>query len=154
MPFKLTYSTMFDPPPELHEGFERALAVIRANLGGEHPMLIGGRDVRAPRQFAVHSPIIRYDNQRAVRAVLAKKFGEFLNYLVGKGVGQNDSIEPAFANSRAGLLEGFRCHDRKPTVLQHGRAIQREFTDATVHEYPVPLRGTPGKPASIGKLRG
>src|SRR5512138_3177697 len=57
MPFKLTYSTMFDPPSELHDGFERALGAIRANLGGEHAMLIGGSDERAPRQFAVASPI-------------------------------------------------------------------------------------------------
>jgi 1-pyrroline-5-carboxylate dehydrogenase len=57
MTFKLTYSTMFDPPPELHDGFERALAAVRANLGSEHAMLIGGRDERAPRQFAVASPI-------------------------------------------------------------------------------------------------
>jgi len=55
--FKLTYSTMFDPPPELHARFEAALAAIRPHLGAEHPMLIGGRDERAPRQFAVASPI-------------------------------------------------------------------------------------------------
>ncbi len=55
--FKLTYSTMFDPPPELHGRFEAALAQVRAHLGSEHPMLIGGRDVRAPRQFAVKCPI-------------------------------------------------------------------------------------------------
>ena len=57
MAFKLTYSTMFDPPPALHDGFERALTAIRGNLGGEHAMLIGGADTRAPRQFAVASPI-------------------------------------------------------------------------------------------------
>jgi acyl-CoA reductase-like NAD-dependent aldehyde dehydrogenase len=55
--FKLTYSTMFDPPPELHTQFDAALAAVRAHLGGEHAMLIGGRDERAPRQFAVRSPI-------------------------------------------------------------------------------------------------
>ena len=55
--FNLTYSTMFDPPPELHVRFEAALAAVRAHLGGEHPMSIGGRDERAPRQFAVTSPI-------------------------------------------------------------------------------------------------
>ncbi len=44
---------MFDPPPELHARFEAALAAIRPHLGAEHPMLIGGRDERAPRQFAV-----------------------------------------------------------------------------------------------------
>ena len=48
---------MFDPPPELHARFEAALAAIRPHLGAEHPMLIGGRDERAPRQFAVASPI-------------------------------------------------------------------------------------------------
>jgi len=55
--FKLTYSTMFDPPPELHARFEAALAAIRPHLDAEHAMLIGGRDERAPRQFAVASPI-------------------------------------------------------------------------------------------------
>ena len=55
--FKLTYSTMFDPPQELHDGFEGALSAIRASLGGEHPMYIDGRDERAPRQFTVRSPI-------------------------------------------------------------------------------------------------
>ncbi len=55
--FKLTYSTMFDPPPELHARFESALRAVRAHLGGEHPMLIGAHDERAPRQFAVRSPI-------------------------------------------------------------------------------------------------
>ncbi|MFO1396133.1 MAG: aldehyde dehydrogenase family protein [Burkholderiales bacterium] len=54
--FKLTYSTMFDPPPELHAQFEIALARVRGHLGAEHAMLIGGRDERAPRQFAVRSP--------------------------------------------------------------------------------------------------
>ena len=56
-PFKLTYSTMFGPPPELHERFETALGQVRAHLGGEHPMSIGGHDVRAPNQFTVKCPI-------------------------------------------------------------------------------------------------
>src|SRR5207253_9771273 len=55
--FMLTYSTMFDPPAELHARFEDALASVRSFLGAEHPMLIGGRDQRAPRQFDVKSPI-------------------------------------------------------------------------------------------------
>jgi 1-pyrroline-5-carboxylate dehydrogenase len=48
---------MFDPPQELHDGFEGALSAIRGHLGGEHAMHIGGRDERAPRQFTVRSPI-------------------------------------------------------------------------------------------------
>jgi len=55
--FTLTYSTMFDPPPELHARFEDALASVRSFLGATHPMLIGGRDQRAQRQFNVKSPI-------------------------------------------------------------------------------------------------
>ncbi|MFO1322885.1 MAG: aldehyde dehydrogenase family protein [Burkholderiales bacterium] len=55
--FKLTYSTMFDPPPALHERFEAALAAIRPHLGAEHPMFIDGRDERAPARFEVASPI-------------------------------------------------------------------------------------------------
>jgi acyl-CoA reductase-like NAD-dependent aldehyde dehydrogenase len=56
-PFKLTYSTMFDPPPELHVRFEEALATIRRHVGAEHAMLIGGGNERAPRQFETRSPI-------------------------------------------------------------------------------------------------
>ncbi|HEX4885655.1 MAG TPA: aldehyde dehydrogenase family protein [Casimicrobiaceae bacterium] len=55
--FKLTYSTMFDPPPELHARFEEALVTVRTYAGAEHAMLIGGRDERAPLQFDVRSPI-------------------------------------------------------------------------------------------------
>ena len=35
MTFKLTYSTMFDPPPDLHSRFDAALDTVRASLGGE-----------------------------------------------------------------------------------------------------------------------
>ena len=41
-PFKLTYSTMFDPPAELHGWFEEALVNVRTYAGTEHPMMIGG----------------------------------------------------------------------------------------------------------------
>jgi 1-pyrroline-5-carboxylate dehydrogenase len=57
MSFTLTYSTMFDPPPALHARFEAALAAVRSAPPAEHPMLIGGRDERALRQFDVKSPI-------------------------------------------------------------------------------------------------
>lgn len=56
-PFKLTYSTMFDPPRDLHAHFDDALATVRSYLGAEHPMLIGGHDERAHRQFDAKSPI-------------------------------------------------------------------------------------------------
>lgn len=56
MTFKLTYSTMFDPPAELHSRFDEAVATVRSFVGAEHAMLIGGSDVRARQQFEVHSP--------------------------------------------------------------------------------------------------
>jgi 1-pyrroline-5-carboxylate dehydrogenase len=58
-PFKLTYSTMFDPPAALHERFEAALARVRGRFGGDHPMWIGGRERRAAATFESRSPIDR-----------------------------------------------------------------------------------------------
>ncbi len=58
-PFRLTYSTMFDPPAALHERFESALARVRTQLGGEHPMWIGGRARAGGPRFDVVSPIDR-----------------------------------------------------------------------------------------------
>ena len=47
---------MFDPPPELHSRFDAALETVRAALGAEHPMLIGGSDERARAQFELRGP--------------------------------------------------------------------------------------------------
>ena len=55
--FKLTYSTMFDPPPALHERFDAALYAVRARCGGEYPMWIGGRPREGASRFASRSPI-------------------------------------------------------------------------------------------------
>ncbi len=57
--FKLTYSTMFDPPVELHRRFEQSLAKIKAGLGREHAMLIAGRERLSKDKFEVRSPIDR-----------------------------------------------------------------------------------------------
>ena len=56
MSFKLTYSTMFDPPEELHVRFEAALADVRARLGGTHPMFVAGHDKTAARTFEKRNP--------------------------------------------------------------------------------------------------
>jgi 1-pyrroline-5-carboxylate dehydrogenase len=45
MTFKLTYSTMFAPPPELHERFEAALSKTRGGLGQDYSHYIGGKNV-------------------------------------------------------------------------------------------------------------
>src|SRR3954451_23501363 len=55
--FKLTYSTMFDPPEALHPRFEDAVARIREHLGAEHAMWIDGRHARAQQRFEVRTPI-------------------------------------------------------------------------------------------------
>jgi 1-pyrroline-5-carboxylate dehydrogenase len=57
--FKLTYATMFDPPEALHTRFEAALAEIKAGMGAEHGMLIGGKEVHAAESFEDRSPIDR-----------------------------------------------------------------------------------------------
>ncbi len=57
--FRLTYATMYDPPEELHRSFERALAKVRAGLGRDYPMLIGGQERVLPQKFEDHSPIDR-----------------------------------------------------------------------------------------------
>ena len=44
MSFKLTYSTMFDPPPELHDRFDAAMQTMRGRLGATHPLHIAGKD--------------------------------------------------------------------------------------------------------------
>jgi acyl-CoA reductase-like NAD-dependent aldehyde dehydrogenase len=56
MSFKLTYATMFDPPPELHASFESAVERTRARLGSRHPLFIAGRDRPAERHFVKTSP--------------------------------------------------------------------------------------------------
>lgn len=57
--FKLTYSTMFDPPEDLHRRFDSAIARIGEQPGEARPMWIGGQAAHAARSFEVRSPIDR-----------------------------------------------------------------------------------------------
>jgi 1-pyrroline-5-carboxylate dehydrogenase len=59
MTFKLTYSTMFDPPEEMHARFEAALGEMRATLGTTHPLHVGGEDVPAAKTYEKRSPVDR-----------------------------------------------------------------------------------------------
>jgi len=59
MTFKLTYSTMFDPPEEMHARFEAALGEARATLGATHPMHLGGADVTPTKTYEKRSPVDR-----------------------------------------------------------------------------------------------
>lgn len=56
-PFKLTYATMFNPPPALHDNFDKALAEAKSNLGKDQPMMIAGEDRYAELKFEDRSPI-------------------------------------------------------------------------------------------------
>jgi 1-pyrroline-5-carboxylate dehydrogenase len=49
--FKLTYATMFNPPEELHDRFDRALARTRDHLGAEYGMLINGKEHFTAEKF-------------------------------------------------------------------------------------------------------
>ncbi|MBV6395613.1 MAG: 1-pyrroline-5-carboxylate dehydrogenase 1 [Anaerolineales bacterium] len=68
MAFKLTYATMFNPPEELHKGFDKAVAALKQNLGKEYGMIIDGRDVFADEKFQDCSPV----NTDWVLAVMQK----------------------------------------------------------------------------------
>ena len=59
MAFKLTYSTMFDPPPELHDRFDTAMRSIMGRLGATHALHIDGKDVATERTRPKHSPTDR-----------------------------------------------------------------------------------------------
>lgn len=55
--FKLTYSTMFDPPAQLHGNFDAALQRVRSRLGTSHAMWVDGLARSAEQVFEVSSPI-------------------------------------------------------------------------------------------------
>ena len=57
MSFRLTYATMFDPPPEMHERFDAALVTVRSTLGGRYPLFLDGADDDATSYVARSSPI-------------------------------------------------------------------------------------------------
>jgi len=55
--FRLTYSTMFHPPEELHTRFNEALELTKTRLGKEVPMLIAGEERFATEKHKGYSPI-------------------------------------------------------------------------------------------------
>jgi len=56
-PFKLTYSTMFSPPEEMHQKYEKALANVKASLGQDYGMIINGQERFVGEKFEDRSPI-------------------------------------------------------------------------------------------------
>jgi acyl-CoA reductase-like NAD-dependent aldehyde dehydrogenase len=59
MAYKLTYSTMFDPPPEMHTRFDAALQDVRNALGRKHALHIAGQDIETGAFKDKRSPIDR-----------------------------------------------------------------------------------------------
>ena len=59
MTYKLTYSTMFDPPPEMHARFDAAMREVRGQLGRRHSLHINGADVDTANARDKRSPIDR-----------------------------------------------------------------------------------------------
>src|SRR5512133_2326152 len=66
--FKLTYGNMFNPPEEMHKGFDKAVAKLKSNLGREYGMIIDGKDVFADDKYEDRSPV----NTDWVLAVMQK----------------------------------------------------------------------------------
>lgn len=56
-PFKLTYSTMFNPPQELHDRYDEALASVKASLGKEYGMIIDGKERFTSEKYEDRSPV-------------------------------------------------------------------------------------------------
>ncbi len=56
MNFKLTYSTMFDPPEALHQQFEAAAAATLGTLGRAHALFVGGADRPGAQRLLKHNP--------------------------------------------------------------------------------------------------
>src|SRR4030066_824029 len=54
--FRLTYATMYNPPEELHIHFDEALVNVKAGLGKEYGMLIGGKDRFTAEKIEDRSP--------------------------------------------------------------------------------------------------
>lgn len=56
MSFKLTYSTMFDPPASMHANYEAAMRAALLHLGARHPLHIDGLDRHTNESSATHNP--------------------------------------------------------------------------------------------------
>lgn len=77
--FKLTYSTMFNPPEEMHLQFDAAIKKVKDNLGREYGMIINGKEYTTSEKFEDCSPInsdwvlgvFQKGDEKAAQAALA-----------------------------------------------------------------------------------
>lgn len=59
MSFRLTYSTMFNPPEAMHQRFDEALVRVSEALGRSHGLFIGGKDRKAAKTSDLAAPFDR-----------------------------------------------------------------------------------------------
>ena len=85
MSFKLTYATMFNPPEELHQRFEAALARTQAALGQRHPLYIGGVDRAARALLRKRNPANSTQELGEFAAASASDADEALRKCLAKG---------------------------------------------------------------------
>ena len=103
MDYKLTYSTMFDPPPALHERFEAALARVRAGLGAD-ARAITSRGADQPREG--HAREIQPDRPRAS---LLGRFPDATGAEVGAGGGRGAPCLARAGGARASPSASASC---------------------------------------------
>ena len=97
MDYKLTYSTMFNPPAALHERFEAALATVRGELGAVHGHFIGGADRAAEVTFELRTPIDR--------KVVLGRFGEATIPPSGTLLQEDDVLHVVLPADQSALLD-------------------------------------------------
>src|SRR5712672_987626 len=124
MSFKLTYSTMFDPPPELHTGFDAAMSAVLTRLGARHALYINGRDGRLDRWNETRNPA----NQRQVLG----------HFVAGRAVDADAAVQAAHRAS-AGW--------RKSSVRSRLQLLRRvgQLIEQRVYEMAAALTLETGK---------
>ena len=113
MSFRLTYSTMFDPPPELHTRFDAALGRVLGTLGKRHPLYVAGEDRHSGRTVLTRNPA---DQDQVL--------GEFA------AAGEREVEDAMQAAHRAGLAWRQTAPERRTELLRRvGRLIEERVFD-------------------------
>ena len=143
MTFKLTYATMFDPPPQLHARFEEAVQRARARLGGKQALHIGGEDRAVQAEDRVVGDIDRLF--LAVGGDDADDRAE--NLLLGDhhtviDIGEHSRLDEKAAIEMGGPL----------AAGGEGRALGLALRDIVFNPLPLPLHGQGSH--LIGRIEG
>ena len=124
MSFRLTYATMFNPPEQVHQRFDDALAAVSRTLGTEHSLYIAGKDVRGAGFDERRSPIDR-------------------NLVTGRfSLADATHVETAFAAAHAAFADW-----RRTSVAKRAAAMRRvaDVMESRVYEIAAALTLEVGK---------